>query len=256
MPNPLLAPVLGFLSEAELPAPVPAHRGAVRARPGDARPDSLRRRNPARPGHAAAGELEEAQGPEVAVDVDRRHRAADVRCWSTATATSTFPNSTPIATRSIARARAAGVTRQIVPAIEAQTGRGCARSCARDDGLVSGLRPASDADRVASRGASARVARVDRTRAPGRDRRMRAGLLRRRTWIATRRRTYFDGQLQLAREYDLPRGRACAARGGCGDRRDQARRQAARRGPQLSGSEEQARQLCRPRLPASASAGR
>jgi TatD DNase family protein len=103
----------------------------------------------------------------------------------------------------VRRARAAGVTRQIVPAIEAATWPGLRDACARDDGLFPayGLHPLLIASH---REEHLRALRewIERERPvavgecgldyyiDGLDRDVQA--------------TYFDGQLEIARDYDLP----------------------------------------------------
>ena len=103
----------------------------------------------------------------------------------------------------VRRARAAGVTRQIVPAIEASTWPGLRDACARDDGLFPayGLHPLLIASH---REEHLRALRewIERERPvavgecgldyyiDGLDRDVQA--------------TYFDGQLEIARDYDLP----------------------------------------------------
>jgi TatD DNase family protein len=103
----------------------------------------------------------------------------------------------------VRRARDAGVTRQIVPAIEAATWPGLRDACARDDGLFPayGLHPLLIASH---REEHLRALRewIERERPvavgecgldyyiDGLDRDVQA--------------TYFDGQLEIARDYDLP----------------------------------------------------
>ena len=103
----------------------------------------------------------------------------------------------------VRRARAAGVTRQIVPAIEAATWPGLRDACAQDDGLFPayGLHPLLIASH---REEHLRALRewIERERPvavgecgldyyiDGLDRDVQA--------------TYFDGQLEIARDYDLP----------------------------------------------------
>ncbi|MCC8361777.1 TatD family hydrolase [Lysobacter sp. A6] len=103
----------------------------------------------------------------------------------------------------VARARAAGVTRQIVPAIEAATWPGLRDACARDDGLFPayGLHPLLIASH---RDEHLRALRdwIERERPVA------IGECGLDYWVEDLDRDvqakYFDGQLQLAREYDLP----------------------------------------------------
>ncbi|MUV14483.1 TatD family hydrolase [Noviluteimonas gilva] len=103
----------------------------------------------------------------------------------------------------VARAREVGVTRQIVPAIEAKTWPGLRDACALDDGLFPayGLHPLLIA---AHREAHLRELRewIERERPVA------IGECGLDYWVEDLDRdvqaTYFDGQLQLAREYDLP----------------------------------------------------
>ena len=186
MANPLLLPVLpGLPGSCSYPAPVHDHRGAVRCStlviPDF---DSLRRRNPARPGHAAAGQLEEPQGPGRIDATDATapltHVLVDSHCHLDA------PEFDADRDAVIARARAAGVTRQIVPAIDARAGRSCARCCARDDGPVPGLRPASDVPAIASRRSTcASCATGSSASAPSRSANA-AWTISSKAWIATR----------------------------------------------------------------------
>lgn len=103
----------------------------------------------------------------------------------------------------IARARAAGVTRQIVPAIQAATWPGLRDACAKDDGLFPayGLHPLLIASH---RDAHLRELRdwIERERPVA------IGECGLDYWVEGLDRDaqakYFDGQLALAREYDLP----------------------------------------------------
>jgi TatD DNase family protein len=103
----------------------------------------------------------------------------------------------------VARARQAGVTRQIVPAIEAKTWPGLRDACASDDGLFPayGLHPLLIA--------SHREQHLDELREwIERERPVAIGECGLDYWVEDLDRevqaVYFDGQLQLAREYDLP----------------------------------------------------
>lgn len=103
----------------------------------------------------------------------------------------------------VARARQAGVTRQIVPAIEAKTWPGLRDACARDDGLFPayGLHPLLIA--------SHREVHLRELREwIERERPVAIGECGLDYWVEDLDRdvqaVYFDGQLQLAREYDLP----------------------------------------------------
>jgi TatD DNase family protein len=103
----------------------------------------------------------------------------------------------------VARARAAGVMRQIVPAIEAATWPGLRDACAKDDGLFPayGLHPLLIASH---RDAHLRELRdwIERERPVA------IGECGLDYWVEGLDRDaqakYFDGQLALAREYDLP----------------------------------------------------
>jgi TatD DNase family protein len=103
----------------------------------------------------------------------------------------------------VARAREVGVTRQIVPAIEANTWPKLRDACARDEGLFPayGLHPMMIA---AHREHHLRELRdwIERERPVA------IGECGLDYWIEDLDRdvqaTYFDGQLSLAREYDLP----------------------------------------------------
>ena len=103
----------------------------------------------------------------------------------------------------VARARAAGVARQIVPAIEAKTWPGLRDACARDEGLFPayGLHPLLIG---AHREQHLRALRdwIERERPVA------IGECGLDYWVEDLDRdvqaTYFDGQLELAREYDLP----------------------------------------------------
>jgi len=103
----------------------------------------------------------------------------------------------------IARAREAGVVRQIVPAIEAATWPGLRDACARDPGLFPayGLHPLLIA---AHREEHLRELRdwIERERPVA------IGECGLDYWVEDLDRdvqaTFFDAQLQLAREYDLP----------------------------------------------------
>ena len=103
----------------------------------------------------------------------------------------------------IARARAAGVVRQIVPAIEAATWPGLRDACTRDAGLFPayGLHPLLIA---AHREEHLRELRdwIERERPVA------IGECGLDYWVEDLDRdvqaTFFDAQLQLAREYDLP----------------------------------------------------
>jgi TatD DNase family protein len=103
----------------------------------------------------------------------------------------------------LARARAAGVTRQIVPAIEAATWPALREACAMDDGLFPayGLHPLLIG--------SHRQAHLRELRDwIERERPVAIGECGLDYYIEgldpTLQGTYFDGQLRLAREYDLP----------------------------------------------------
>ena len=103
----------------------------------------------------------------------------------------------------VQRARDAGVTRQIVPAIEAATWPGLRDACAGGDGLFPayGLHPL----RIASH----REEHLRTLRAwIERERPVAIGECGLDYWVEgldpDLQATYFDGQLQLAREYDLP----------------------------------------------------
>jgi len=103
----------------------------------------------------------------------------------------------------VARARAAGVTRQIVPAIEAATWPGLRDACARDAGLFPayGLHPLLIA--------SHREAHLHDLRAwIERERPVAIGECGLDYWVEDLDRdvqaTFFDAQLRLAREFDLP----------------------------------------------------
>ncbi len=103
----------------------------------------------------------------------------------------------------VARAREVGVTRQIVPAIEANTWPALRDACARDDGLFPayGMHPMMIA---AHRAAHLRELRdwIERERPVA------VGECGLDYWVEGLdhdvQSTYFDGQLALAREYDLP----------------------------------------------------
>jgi TatD DNase family protein len=103
----------------------------------------------------------------------------------------------------IARARAAGVTRQIVPAIEASTWPGLRDACAKDDGLFPayGLHPLLIASH---REQHLRALRewIERERPVA------IGECGLDYWVEgldpEAQMLYFEGQLALAREYDLP----------------------------------------------------
>ena len=71
MPNPLTNRVLGFLSKLSFPRLFLISAALFVLDPAIPDFDSLRRRNPARPGHAAAREHPQAQGNP---DVDRTPR--------------------------------------------------------------------------------------------------------------------------------------------------------------------------------------
>jgi len=103
----------------------------------------------------------------------------------------------------VARARAAGVTRQIVPAIEAATWPGLRDACARDAGLFPayGLHPLLIA--------SHRDEHLRDLRAwIERERPVAIGECGLDYWVEDLDRdvqaTFFDAQLRLAREFDLP----------------------------------------------------
>jgi TatD DNase family protein len=103
----------------------------------------------------------------------------------------------------IARARAAGVTRQIVPAIEASTWPGLRDACAKDDGLFPayGLHPLLIA--------SHREHHLRELRDwIERERPVAIGECGLDFWVEgldpDTQALYFEGQLALAREYDLP----------------------------------------------------
>ncbi|KGQ20411.1 hydrolase, TatD family [Lysobacter dokdonensis DS-58] len=142
----------------------------------------------------------------------------------------------------VARARAAGVTRQIVPAIEAKTWPGLRDACARDAGLFAayGLHPLLIAEH---REHHLRDLRdwIERERPVA------IGECGLDYWIEDLDRdvqaTYFDGQLELAREYDLPL--VVHARRAVDDVMKAIKRVGKLRGVvhSFAGSEEQARQL-------------
>jgi TatD DNase family protein len=104
----------------------------------------------------------------------------------------------------VARARAAGVTRQIVPAIEAATWPGLARCLRARCGPVPRLWAASVVDRIASRRALARTCvRGSNASVPSPSANA-AWITGWRTWTATCRRRSSMRKLRLAREFDLP----------------------------------------------------
>jgi hypothetical protein len=112
MPNPLLAPLLRWVGRLSYPRLflVTAVLFVVDVIVPTSFP---RRRTAARPGHAAAGELEEARRP--------RPSPALIRCdWSTVIATWTPPNSMVIVPRSCS-----------VPATPACTGKSSRQSMPR-----------------------------------------------------------------------------------------------------------------------------